>query len=117
MREKIVLFAAAAALAGCAMSTGILPAGPDTYTITERRAPIRGGATTAEQDALTEANTYCSDRGRVFLATDLVTPPSANPWGPTSYSVTFRCLRPGDPALATSGSAGAPSAIIEQRQR
>jgi hypothetical protein len=24
------------ALAGCAASTGVLPAGPDTYTVTER---------------------------------------------------------------------------------
>jgi hypothetical protein len=31
----------AAILSGCAASTGILPAGPDTYTVTERFAPIR----------------------------------------------------------------------------
>ena len=58
-----------------------------------------GGATTAEQTALTEANAYCAERGREFLPTNLTTPASANPWGPTSYSVTFCCLLPGDPAL------------------
>jgi hypothetical protein len=117
MREKVVLFAAAAALAGCAASTGILPAGPDTYTVTEQFAPIRGGSTHAEQEALTEANAYCAGQGRQLLATDMKTPPSANPWGTTGYSVTFRCLLPGDPALATGGAAGAPAAIVEQRQR
>lgn len=104
-------------LAGCAMSTGILPAGPDTYTVTERFAPIRGGATTAEQTALTEANEYCAQRGRQFLVTDMQTLPSHNPYGPTSYSTTFRCLLSGNPELAHGGAAGAPTAIIEQRQR
>jgi hypothetical protein len=41
------------------------------------------------------------------------TPPFiANPYGTTGYSVTFRCLLPGDPKLA--GSHLAPSQIIEQ---
>jgi hypothetical protein len=106
----------AAALCGCAMSTGILPAGPDTYTVTERFAPVRSGSTTAEQTALIEANAFCTQQGRVFLPVDMLTPPSANPYGPTSYSVTFRCLPPGDPGLARGGNRG-PDTIIEQRNR
>ena len=31
-------------VAGCAASSGILPAGPNTYIVTERFAPIRGGS-------------------------------------------------------------------------
>lgn len=117
MRHSLGVLMLIAALTGCAMSTGVLPAGPNTYTVTEQFAPVRGGSTTAEQTALTEANAYCAQQGRQFLATDMVTPPSRNPWGATGYSVTFRCLLPGDPALANAGAAGAPSAIIEQRQR
>jgi hypothetical protein len=49
-----------AALSGCQTSTGILPAGPNTYTLSKHTAPILGGSTTAEQQALTEANAYCS---------------------------------------------------------
>jgi hypothetical protein len=79
--------------------------------VTEHFAPIRGGSTTAEQTALTEANAYCADQGPQFLATNMETLPNRNPWGSTSYSVTFRCLLPGDPALARGGAAGAPSAI------
>jgi hypothetical protein len=105
----------AAILSGCAASTGILPAGPDTYTVTERFAPIRGGSTTAQQTALTEANAFCAERGREFLPLDMLTPASANPYGPTGYSVTFRCLLPGDPELDKSHLA--PTAIIEQRNR
>jgi hypothetical protein len=97
------------------MSTGILPAGPDTYTVTERFAPIRGGSTTAQQTALSEANGLCAGQGRQFLPLDMNTLPSANPYGTTSYSVTFRCLAPGDPGLA--GSHVAPTDVIEHRYR
>jgi hypothetical protein len=46
MKEKgIVVASALALLSGCAASTRILPAGPDTYTVTERFARIRCGAT------------------------------------------------------------------------
>ena len=83
-------------LSGCAASTGILPAGPDIYTVTERFAPIRGGSTTAQQTALSEANSYCAGQGKQFLALDMQTLPSNNPYGTTSYSVTFRCLNPGE---------------------
>ena len=52
-----------AALGGCATSTWILPAGPDTYTISERYAPIRGGSDEAKRDAVTKANELCSQQG------------------------------------------------------
>jgi len=102
---------------GCAMSTGILPAGPNTYTVSEHFAPIRGGSMTAQQTAMTEANAFCAQQGRQFLPVDMLTPGSRNPWGTTDYSVTFRCLLLGDPELATGGSARAPDTIVEQRNR
>jgi hypothetical protein len=113
--NKLATVAAAAVLTACSMGTGILPAGPDTYTVTERRAPVLGGSTTAQQAAMTEANAFCAQQGRQFLPVDMATPPSANPYGTTSYSVTFRCLLAGDPEL--TGSHLAPTQIIEQRNR
>jgi hypothetical protein len=115
VKHLLQIAAISAALTACSMGTGILPAGPDTYTVTERRAPVLGGSTTAQQAAMTEANAFCAQQGRQFLPVDMVTPPSANPYGATGYSVTFRCLMPGDPEL--SGSHLAPTAIIEQRNR
>ena len=85
--------------------------------LTEQAAPILGGSTTAQQTAMTKADAYCTQRGRQFLPTDLLTPASANPHGPTGYSVTFRCLLPDDPALATFRLQRAPNYIIEQRNR
>ena len=116
MRCPLIMFAALA-VTGCAASSGILPAGPNTYFVTERFAPIRGGSAEAQRTALTEANAFCLQQGRQFLPTDLETPPSRNPYGPTGYTVTFQCLSPGDPALTRGGKTRAPDQIIENRQR
>ena len=117
MNKLLATVAATAVLSACAMGTGILPAGPDTYTVTERRAPVLGGSTSAQQAAMTEANAFCAQQGRQFLPVDVVTLASiSNPYGTTGYSVTFRCLLAGDPELS-AGSHLAPTAIIEQRNR
>ena len=85
--------------------------------VTEHYAPIRGGSTAAQQQAMTEANAYCVSQGRQFLPVDTQTPASRNPWGTTGYSVTFRCLLHDDPDLSKGGSTRAPDTIIEQRTR
>ena len=85
----------AIASSGCAMSTGILPTGPDTYTVSEHFAPIRGGAIAAQQSSLSEGKAYCAAQGKQFMVLDKETLPIHNPYGATDYSVTFRCLDPG----------------------
>ena len=105
-------------LVGCASSTGILPAGPDTYTISEKYAPIRGGGDAAEREALTKANEFCTQQGRVFVPSNMAQAGAVlSPYGPTGYTVTFRCLLPNDPAVATYRLQQAPNVIIEQRNR
>lgn len=104
-------------LAGCQVSTGFLPAGPNTYTTTERVAPILGGSTTAKEKALTKANTYCADQGRVFVPSNMGTEASANPYGPTTYTVTFKCLMADDPAVKSFQLQQAPNVIVEHRER
>ena len=70
MKHLLQIAAISAALTACSMGTGILPAGPDTYTVTERRAPVLGGSTTAQQAAMTEANAFCAQReGNSSLST------------------------------------------------
>jgi hypothetical protein len=96
-----LMFMSCAVLASCAHSTGILPAGPNTYTITGRFAPVRGGGDEAEKVVLTKANDFCAGQGRQFVPTMM--DPSGNPlnpYGPTGHTVTFTCLLPNDPALA-----------------
>ncbi len=118
MRERVAVVIATLAVAGCATSTGILPAGPDTYTISEKFAPIRGGGDEAERSALTKANEFCAQQGRVFVPNNMGQAGALlNPYGPTGYTVTFRCLLPSDPAVATYRLQQAPNVIIEQRNR
>jgi hypothetical protein len=108
----------ASVVAGCAASTGILPAGPDTYTITERFAPVRGGGTEAQRVALTEANAFCAQQSRQFVPITMDQAGNlSNPYGPTGYSVTFRCLLPDDPAVTKFHLERSPNLILEQRSR
>jgi hypothetical protein len=98
----------------CAASTGVLPAGPDTYTITEKFSPLRGGSTEAKRAALTKASDFCAEKGRVF-APSIMREGGYNPqYGNTGYMVTFRCLPPNDPSVARNRAEAAPG-IIGQR--
>jgi hypothetical protein len=83
-------------LGACAVSFGVQPAGPDSFTVSERRAPVLGGGPEAQRVALAEATRFCQQSGRVF--TPIAMGPSGNPYGsygPTTFTATFRCLPPG----------------------
>lgn len=101
-----------AVLTGCAESTDIPPVGLDLYTVSTHFAAGHGGSATAEETALTEANTFCAQQGRAFLPVEVLTPTSANLPGERSYSATFRCVPAGDPALPRASNRR-PEAIIE----
>jgi hypothetical protein len=118
LQKTTGLLAVAFSLTGCASGTGILPAGPDTYTLSERFAPVRGGGEEAQRDTLTKANEYCQQQGRVFVPNNMGQSGNlANPYGPTGYTVTFRCLQPNDPAVAHYRLEQAPNVIVENRNR
>ena len=85
-------------LAGCQISSGVLPAGPNTYTLTERASPILGGSMTAQRTALEKANAYCKSQGREMMPLGLNELRGLNnPEAQTGYTATFRCLLPTDP--------------------
>jgi hypothetical protein len=82
-------------IGGCAVRSGIVPAGPDTYTITENFAPILGGSVGAQQEALTKASELCAQKGREFVPTYMGESQAGNIVNhatATGYAVTFRCL-------------------------
>ncbi len=89
-------------LFGCATSTGVIPAGPDTYTITtdSRVAVVEAGANKrAIKRAIQDANAYCASSGKKMRT---VRPPRLSSRKnfvgneiPT-YNLTFRCLATGD---------------------
>ena len=109
---RATLAVVVALFSGCAESTGIRPAGPDVYTVSEHFAAGRAGSLTVEQTIVTEASTFCIQQGRVFLPVDMLTPARTNAPDQTGYSVTFRCVPPSNLAPPRASGSG-PDAIIE----
>jgi hypothetical protein len=84
-------------LFGCATSTGVIPAGPDTYTITTDTGVAGEGEIKIR--AIQNAKAYCASSGKKLRT---VRPPSRSSRKnfvgrkiPT-YTLTFRCLATGD---------------------
>jgi hypothetical protein len=83
-------------------------------TLSEKFAPVRGGGDEAERVVLTKANEFCTQQGRAFVAAMMGQSGNmANPYGPTGYTVTFKCLLPNDPAVARYQVQQAPNIIVE----
>ncbi len=80
-------------LADCTFSTGIVPVGPDTYTVSEMRSPARGGGAEAQRALLAETDAFCRRQNKQFLAIDMR--PDGDPYTPyypTAFDATFRCV-------------------------
>lgn len=83
-----------AALAGCATSTGVRPSGPgpDTWFLSEMRAPAVGGGDEARRVVLAESEAFCRSRNKV--AQLLEAGPDGDPYTPyypTAYTARFEC--------------------------
>ena len=85
-------------LFGCARSTGVIPSGPDTYTITTDNR-VGGGVAAIKIRAIQDAKAYCASSGKKMRT---VRPPRLSSRKnfvgneiPT-YNLTFRCLATGD---------------------
>lgn len=91
-----VVIAAALLVGGCASAVSdVVPAGPDTYNLTKQVSLVVGGDTQAENQALTEANTFCEQKRLQFSPVGMgLVPAGLNP--PSMYSVTFRCVAAND---------------------
>ena len=95
---KYICFAAVMiSLTGCVNSSGVLPMGPDTYSISVHAAPVRGQAG-AKKAALTEANQYCLNQGKTILVKNMDHSTFSSLQG-DDISIIFQCLSVGDSGL------------------
>ena len=68
--RKIILFVISAILGGCVSTSGVLPMGKDTYSLT---VSVSGSgwdadnATKAKKEAVTQANEYCKNLNKETL--------------------------------------------------
>jgi hypothetical protein len=69
MRRSLAMLIAAAAMAGCASHTGVVPTGQDSYMIAKQAATGFPGLGNLKAEALQEANQYCRGEGRELLVT------------------------------------------------
>ncbi len=100
-------------LYGCGLKTyssGVLPMGPDTYSVSADDL----NASTAKQAALGQAQAHCTSKGKEILVTNTKSLRD----GPRSvYDVTFLCLSKGDPQLARPTYSKEPDVVIEDKRR
>ena len=99
MRQNFVIMAGACLallVAGC--STGVVPAGPDTYMVS-RSVSGFSTAGAAKAAAYREASEWCAKRGLVMvpISSDAQNPVTGQRMG--HAELTFRALKPGDPEI------------------
>jgi hypothetical protein len=99
MRVLSLMALVALCVTGCGSTTGIVPVGPDTYALSEMRAPVLGGGLEARRIVMAKAIEFCQQQRRVFMPLDLR--PDGDPrtpYYPTAFDATFRCAAPNGPA-------------------
>ena len=78
--------------AACTQTSGIIPLGPNTYTVSEMRAPAVGGGPAARDAVVAEAAAFCTRQGRTVVPLELR--PDGDPYTPyypTAFDATFSC--------------------------
>lgn len=87
-------------LAGCATTTTApVPAGPDTYLISNKSPDGRLSGGEMLAGLYKEANDFCASQNRKLLTVSSSSVSGAA-FRPPSGALTFQCLREGDPRLA-----------------
>jgi hypothetical protein len=92
------IFAASVILLCFGCSTGVVPAGPDTYLIS-RSVSGFGTTGTAKASVYRDAAAWCEARGLVMVpvSSDAKDPKTGQHMG--SVELVFRALKPGDPEI------------------
>lgn len=91
---------AAAILAGCTSSSGVVPAGQNTYMIARTQWGF-AGTSPIKADALKEADDYCRQRGKTMKVLKIVEKPLKLGSEPAA-EMYFQCLEANDPKIKTS---------------
>jgi len=112
-RHRCVVIASIAILAGCVQSSGVLPLGPDTWSLSVHAAPVKGKAG-ARKAALTEASEFCASKNKHLLVTHVSTDSSGSLPG-DNIDLEFRCLNDGDSELQRPVYESKPDVVIQHR--
>lgn len=109
MRRSLLTTLLCMAMMSCAQSTGIIQVGPYTYTLSELRAPVRGGGAEAQRVVLATAKDFCRRQGRELLLLDLRPDGDPDtPYWPTAFDATFQCRQAGNETAHLAGQPVSP---------
>ena len=90
--HRIIVLLAAAPAVACTATSGVVPFGPDTYGLSEMRAPVAGGGPAARDAVVAESAAFCTRLGRTVVPLELRPDGDpATPYYPTAFDATFRC--------------------------
>ena len=95
-------------VSGCgtvARSSGAMQVGPDTFRVMARAS--LGSKLESQKMAFGEANSYCGSIGRKMVTTNTQSTEY------DGFSVTFRCLKDGDPDLVRPTLQKEPDTVIQ----
>jgi len=87
MKKVLLFIGTLIILTSCVTSTGVMPFGPDTFTVTVESEEMGMGA--AQKKAIDDATKFCQSEGRRFQPIDSSLATSDDK---DVYSLTFRCL-------------------------
>jgi hypothetical protein len=93
--KALALILAASLLAGC--TSGVIPAGPDTYMISSSGAGFSMAGVRAR--TYQKASQYCAARGLVFVPVSFDAQGGVYGQRPPTGDLVFRALKPGDPEI------------------
>ena len=101
MKIKLISIGLAVVMAtlvsGCATSSGVVSAGPDTYKISRTEWGLRSSGS-VKAAAIKEATAYCRKRGKAIMVVKTVESDVQYGSKPAA-EVYFKCLATNDPAL------------------
>lgn len=115
MKKRSTLVLAPLFLIGCA-SSGVLPIGKDTYTISTSNelSPAY-----AKRAALTEANDFCAQQGKYLVPVNTTQGSHVDSFGDNlaTFDFTFRSVAEGDPEIQRPNPRKEADVVIEDRRR
>ena len=101
-------------ISGCA-SPGVIPTGPDTYTVTSGSSAGFSSAN-SRAEVYTLANKFCEERGLVMVPVSMDAREGVLGRNPPSATLVFRALKPGDPDIERVNVEG-PDSITRIQNR
>lgn len=116
MKKAIFYSAITVTISACAINSGVVPIGPDTYMVSRQAATGFSGMGALKAKAFKEAAQYCISQNKKVqvVSTNESSPPYIMGNFPRA-EIQFMCLDPNDSELSRPKLRKEPDTIIEIR--